>query len=166
MCVCVTSCSPSFKCTMSIDRLRRRLFAQSEPFSTSPMPDELERAVLENTAFRRVLFTSHRRPSSQQVAMCIGNESSSIGWEKHDDTVQYFAVIEGSGTLVTSSSSSSSSSNKNNAKRVKVSAGSKWLIEPGTWHDVESNGQLKLLTIYFPSHHAPGTVHQMASDQP
>jgi len=149
---------------MSIDRLRRRLFAQSEPFSTSPMPDELERAVLENTAFRRVLFTSHRRPSSQQVAMCIGNESSSIGWEKHDDTVQYFAVIEGSGTLVTSSSSSSS--NKNNAKRVKVSAGSKWLIEPGTWHDVESNGQLKLLTIYFPSHHAPGTVHQMASDQP
>jgi len=135
-----------------------------EPFHESPTPHVLDAAVRANDAYRRVLFTDRRvcGAETQQVAMAIGYgrdaANQSIGWEQHTATAQYFAVVEGSGTLY----SSSTSPNALKAERIPVTVGDKWLIPPGTWHDVV--GHLRLLTIYYPPHHADGTVHERRVD--
>lgn len=130
-------------------------------FTHSPLPNDLERAVAENTAYRRVLHTD-RRGATQQAAMAIGYgmdcENRSIGWEQHPATSQYFAVVEGSGTLLISTTSS----NRADAQRQRIGVGSKWLVTPGTWHDVE--GRLRLLTIYYPIQHPRGTVDMRRRD--
>jgi len=115
-----------------------------EPFQEAPLPEQLHNAVVENSAYRHVLYTGRHM---QQVAMAI---DGAVGWERHLDTSQYFAVVAGSGTLVRGRSS-----DRARAERVSVEPGAKWVVEPGTWHDVEGSG-LKLLTIYSPPHHARG----------
>jgi len=140
-----------------IEELIRRVFAPpptatDEPFTESPLPDELARAVADNRAYRRVLRTDPQR-RSQQVAMYL-RAGQSIGWEQHADTTQYFAVVGGSGTLY-----SARTQLKATADVQSIRAGSKWLIESRRWHDVEAGADgLQLLTMYFPAEHAAGTV--------
>ena len=77
-----------------------------------------------------------------------------IGWEQHANTTQYFAVVSGTGRLY-----SGATSDVFVAETRRIEPGSKWLIEPQRWHDVEAgNLGLHLLTIYFPAEHPAGTV--------
>jgi mannose-6-phosphate isomerase-like protein (cupin superfamily) len=131
-----------------------------EPFSTAPSPTALDQAIRKNTAFRRVLFTDATAPSGaavQIVAMTVdANRDGSIGWEVHPATTQYFAVVAGSGRLLTSRTSN----RRVDAVRERIDVGAKWVVTPGTWHDVEPmpGHVLHLLTIYFPPHHPPNTI--------
>jgi len=132
------------------------------------LPHDIDESVRANTAYRRVLYTDNRRGENgitQLVAMAIGYDddgqhgNTAIGWEVHQHTAQFFVLIEGTAMLYMNSTSS----DKSNARRQIVGAGSKWMVPPGTWHDVDAkdcgSGRFKVLTVYFPPQHRDGTVH-------
>jgi endonuclease YncB( thermonuclease family) len=158
MCDCreVTYCSVECRGYDWVDHAKECALKHRE-FAHPPKPHEIEHAVKTNKWFRRVLYTDTRVAGAhtQQVAMSLGygcgRDTLNIGWEQHVDTAQYFAVVEGKGVLY-----SGTSSDKTHAYTEPIGVGSKWLITPGTWHDVE--GRIKLLTIYYPAHHPRHTA--------
>jgi mannose-6-phosphate isomerase-like protein (cupin superfamily) len=99
----------------------------------------------ENDAFRRELFTGAK---SQLVAMAVppGGE---IGEEVHEDTDQILFFLEGEGEAVL------------NGERSPVGPGDVVFVKAGTRHNFVNTDQvpLRLLTVYAPPEHPPGTVH-------
>lgn len=105
----------------------------------------IERLSIDNTDFRRVLYTG---PHSQLVLMSIpvGGE---IGEEVHD-VDQFFRVEKGNGIVVIDGVSHS------------VEDGSSAVVPAGAKHNVintSTDSSLKLYTIYSPAHHRDGVVH-------
>jgi mannose-6-phosphate isomerase-like protein (cupin superfamily) len=99
----------------------------------------------ENEAFRREIATASH---SQIVAMTIppGEE---IGEEVHDHVDQILLFIEGEGEAVLES------------QRSDVSPNDLVLVKAGTRHNFinTADRSLRLVTIYAPPEHPPGTVH-------
>lgn len=106
--------------------------------------DMVERAR-ENEAFRREVVTGKH---SQVVLMTIpaGGE---IGEEVHDHVDQILLFVEGSGEAVLEGRTSPIGPN------VLV------VVKAGTRHNFVNIGDepLRLVTIYAPPEHPPGTVH-------
>lgn len=137
----------------------------TEPFARAPLPDELDRFVEQNTAYRRVMFTdmSTVTVGGQQVAMAIGCGADStndrVGWEQHKQGPwQYFAVVQGEGVMLIGDTS-----DEERATRVPIHKGSKWVVPAGKWHDVRGKG-LKLFTLYSHRQHPPGQVDLTRAD--
>ena len=99
----------------------------------------------ENEAFRREIATASH---SQIVAMTIppGDE---IGEEVHKDVDQILLFIDGEGEAVLE------------GQRSDVSPNDLVLVKAGTRHNFINTGDrsLRLVTIYSPPEHPPGTVH-------
>ena len=107
--------------------------------------DSIREQARDNKDFRRVAATG---PFSQIVLMCL-KPGEAIGEEVHDDTDQIFLVAKGEGEAVLA-----------DAPR-RLEKGDLLLVPAGTRHDIRNTGdkRLRLVTIYSPPHHAPGTVH-------
>lgn len=129
------------------------------------LPAEIMQQAKElNVDYRRVFYThdgaADGEGATQLVAMSLGMQADDanreVGWEQHERTTQYFAVTEGSGTLVLAETEGG-----RNKREVRVSAAleSKWWVTPGTWHNVvvAPGEAIKLLVEYHPPHHPPGT---------
>jgi len=112
--------------------------------------DDIERATLGNSDFRRVLYTGH---NLQLVVMSI-NPGEEIGEEVHDDRDQFFRVEQGEGVI----------SIDGVDHRVKDDDGI--IVPQGARHNVKATGSapLKLYTIYGPPEHIDGTVHRTCDD--
>lgn len=112
--------------------------------------ESLRELAKENKDFRRVVATG---PHSQVVLMCL-QRGEAIGEEVHEDTDQVFIVAKGSGEAVVAGA------------RQPLEKGSLLLVPAGTRHDVRNTGEkrLRLVTIYAPPHHPPGTVHATRQD--
>ena len=99
-----------------------------------------------NDAFRQEITTGEH---SQLVAMTIppGGE---IGEEVHEDTDQVLIFVEGEGAAILE------------GERSSVDRNDLVFVKAGTRHNFVNTGQgpLRLITIYAPPHHAPGTVHR------
>lgn len=111
---------------------------------------DLERQTLDNTDFRRVLYTAK---STQLVLMAIppGEE---IGLEVHDKEVQFFRFESGRGEVLI------------NGEQHLVEDGSGVIVPAGAEHNVINRGDepLKLYTLYSPPHHRDGVVHRTKAD--
>ena len=96
-------------------------------------------------AFRRELATGDH---SQIVAMTVpaGGE---IGEEVHEDVDQILLFLEGEGEAVL------------DGERSPVGPDDLVYVKAGTRHNFVNTGSgpLRLLTMYSPPEHAPGTVH-------
>lgn len=105
----------------------------------------IEALSLENTNFRKVLYTTH---NSQLVLMSLlpGEE---IGMEVHEDNDQFFRVDKGEGKVII------------NGVESALADGSAIVIPKGSMHNVINTGAeaMKLYTLYMPPHHKDGTVH-------
>lgn len=104
----------------------------------------IEQQALENTHFRKVLYTD---TNAQLVLMSLlPNED--IGEEVHD-VDQFLRVEQGSGTAVL------------NGQRHDIQDGSIVLVPAGTKHNIlnGASGPMKLYTLYMPPHHRDGIVH-------
>lgn len=118
------------------------------PF-TNIASGNLEHMTLENTAYRREVYTI---PYIQQmVLMCITPEDDNeIERERHQGTVQFFRVEAGEAIFEV------------DGVETRVGAGGFYMVPPNTWHHVKNvtpDGKpLKLYTIYSPPQHAPGTL--------
>lgn len=106
----------------------------------------IEKKTLDNTDFRRVLFTG---PHAQLVVMALrGGEE--IGLETHADVDQFIRVEAGHGIAVL------------DGKEHALEDGSAVVIPAGTSHNIINSSKrepLKLYTIYSPAEHPDGTVH-------
>jgi mannose-6-phosphate isomerase-like protein (cupin superfamily) len=98
-----------------------------------------------NEAFRRELATGEH---SQIVAMTVpaGGE---IGEEVHEGVDQILLFLEGNGEAVL------------DGERSPIGPDDLVYVKAGTRHNFVNTGSapLRLLTIYAPPEHAPGTVH-------
>lgn len=99
----------------------------------------------ENEAFRREVVTGEH---SQVVLMTIpaGGE---IGEEVHDHVDQVLLFVEGRGEAILE------------GRRSAVGPNVLVMVPAGTRHNFVNTGDqpLRLVTIYSPPEHAPGTVH-------
>jgi mannose-6-phosphate isomerase-like protein (cupin superfamily) len=103
-----------------------------------------------NDAFRREVATGEH---SQVVVMTIppGGE---IGEEVHEENDQLLVFVEGQADAVL------------DGRTTKVVPNRLVLVQAGTRHNFINTGQspLRLVTVYAPPEHAPGTVHQTKAE--
>ncbi len=105
----------------------------------------IEKAVLENNNYRKVLYTSKH---SQLVLMSL-KPKEEIGMEVHPDNDQFFRFEKGTGKCVIV------------GYEYELKDGSAIVIPAGAEHNVinvSENTDLKLYTIYSPAHHKDGVV--------
>lgn len=108
--------------------------------------DNIEKLTLENTDFRRVLYTAQ---NVQLVLMSL-KPGEEIGSEIHDDGDQFFRFEAGEGKLII------------NGNEQTVGDGDVAIVPQGAEHNVINTSDseaLKLYTLYCPPHHKDGTVH-------
>jgi mannose-6-phosphate isomerase-like protein (cupin superfamily) len=106
--------------------------------------DVLE-AARQNDAFRRELATG---PHSQVVAMTI-QPGGEIGEEVHEHVDQLLLFVDGNADAIL------------DGERSSVDANDLVFVMAGTRHNFVNTGDvpLRLVTIYAPPEHPPGTVH-------
>lgn len=107
--------------------------------------DKIERLTLDNTDYRRVLYTG---PHSQLVLMSLmpGEE---IGMEVHEENDQFFRFEQGRGKCII------------DGNEYEVADGDAIVVPAGAQHNVinaSDSEELKLYTIYSPAHHQKDVV--------
>jgi mannose-6-phosphate isomerase-like protein (cupin superfamily) len=114
-----------------------------------PFEIDLAAAARDNEWFRSVLYTGEH---AQVVAMTL-NPHEAIGEEVHD-VDQLFVVVDSHGDAVL------------NGVTRPLEPGELLYVPAGTRHDVRNRGvvPMKLLTLYAPPQHAPGTIHRTRAE--
>ena len=113
----------------------------------------IEKDTLENTDYRRVLFTGR---NTQLVLMTL-QPGEEIGLEVHEEHDQFIRVESGIGSAVL------------NGEKHRLEDGTAVVIPAGVEHNVinTSPGEpLRLYTLYSPPEHPAGTVHRTKRDEP
>jgi mannose-6-phosphate isomerase-like protein (cupin superfamily) len=106
---------------------------------------DIETDVLENTDFRRVLYTSNHL----QVVLMNLKAGEEIGEEIHNVNDQFFRFESGNGKVII------------NESEYNVKEGDAVVVPAGAKHNVintDANRELKMYTIYAPPHHKDGIV--------
>jgi mannose-6-phosphate isomerase-like protein (cupin superfamily) len=112
----------------------------------------IEKATLNNSFFRQVLFTGKY---SQLVVMCL-QANEEIGNEVHPNVDQFFRIEEGNAKFVF-----------NDKEEHLVGDGDAVVVPAGTYHNVinaSSTKPLRLYTIYTPPNHPDRTVHKTKAE--
>ena len=116
----------------------------------------VEQATVENSDFRRVLFTG----AHLQLTVMSLSAGESIGWEMHEHLDQFLRIESGSATLRLGRAG--------DAVDEEHELSDDWaiVVPGGTWHDVinTGDGPLQLYSIYSPPDHPDGTVHHTKAD--
>ena len=107
---------------------------------------DILRLAQENDAFRREVDT---REHAQVVVMTIPR-GGEIGEEVHEGIDQLLLFVEGEGEAVIE------------GERAPMARNQLVVVPAGTRHNFVNTGSgpLRLVTVYAPPEHAPGTVHQ------
>ncbi|MEX0917194.1 MAG: cupin domain-containing protein [Candidatus Paceibacterota bacterium] len=110
----------------------------------------IEKETLENTDFRRVLYTAK---NSQLVLMCL-KPGEEIGMETHEAHDQFLRFEEGAGKAIL------------DGVEHDIQADMAVIVPAGTAHNFINTGDtdLKLYTIYSPPEHKDGTTHNTKED--
>jgi mannose-6-phosphate isomerase-like protein (cupin superfamily) len=111
---------------------------------------DIETLTLENSHFRRVLYTSKQ----MQLVLMSLRPGEEIGAEVHPDRTQFFRVEAGSGEVQIDDT------------RTAVEADMAMIVPAGARHNVKNTGSvpLRLYTLYGPPEHIDGTVHVTKAD--
>lgn len=110
----------------------------------------IEKETLENTDYRRVLFTAN---NSQLVLMSI-EPGDEIGAEVHE-LDQFIRIEQGNAKVVI------------DGEETAVEDDWAFIIPAGAEHNVVNTGDepLKLYSIYSPPEHKHGTIHKTKADE-
>ena len=109
----------------------------------------IEKDTLENTDFRRVLYTGQH----SQLVLMILRRGEEIETRAEND--QFLRFEGGNGAVFI------------NDNRYLVADGSAIIVPAGAPHNVVNlpdSKELKLYTIYSPPHHKDGTIHATKED--
>ncbi|MES2267518.1 MAG: cupin domain-containing protein [Bacteroidota bacterium] len=105
----------------------------------------IEGVVLENSNFRKVLYTSNHL----QVVLMSLQPGEDIGEEIHNANDQFFRFESGSGRCII------------NGNVYEVNNGDAIVVPAGAKHNVintDARNELKMYTIYAPPHHKDGII--------
>ena len=105
----------------------------------------IEEATLENSNFRKVLYTSKH---SQLVLMSL-KPGEDIGMEVHEENDQFFRFEKGQGKCII------------DGNEYNVGDGVAVVVPSGAQHNIINTSKtdyLKLYTIYSPPHHKNGII--------
>jgi mannose-6-phosphate isomerase-like protein (cupin superfamily) len=121
----------------------------AQTISSTDQVDILQ-AAWTNDAFRREILTGQH----EQVVVMTIPPGGEIGDEVHPDTDQVLAFVDGHGEATLDGRSS------------EVGPNDLVFVRAGTRHNFVNTGDgpMRLITIYAPPEHAPGTVHQTKAD--
>lgn len=111
----------------------------------------IEKDTLENTNFRKVLFTA----KGMQLVLMSLKPNEEIGEEVHSDVDQFFRIEQGTGKVVLDD------------EEFEVTDGFVFVVRAGAKHNViniSSDVELKLYTIYTPPEHIDQVIHQTKED--
>ena len=116
----------------------------------------VERATLENSDFRRVLFTG---ANAQLTVMRLG-PGEEIGVEMHDHLDQFLRIEQGTARVTFGPSADKVD------EEHEVEDDWAVIVPGGVWHNVINTGpgDLRLYSLYAPPEHPPGTVHPTKAD--
>jgi len=106
---------------------------------------DIEEATLENSNFRKVLYTSKH---SQLVLMSL-KPGEDIGMEVHEENDQFFRFEKGQGKCII------------DGNEYNVGDGVAVVVPSGAQHNIINTSKtdyLKLYTIYSPPHHKNGII--------
>ena len=118
-------------------------------FTMKLFKTNIEKEVLKNNYFRRVLFTGKYE---QLFAMTL-KPKEEIGNEVHKKVDQFFRIEQGEAKFVLF----------NGKKTYTAKTDDAVIVPAGTWHNVINTSKtkkLKLYTIYSPPNHKPNTIHK------
>ncbi len=123
---------------------------QSRTETTQGSRVDIVAAARSNDAFRREILTGEH----EQVVVMTIPPGGEIGEEVHPDTDQVLAFVDGSGEAVL------------DGTRSAVKPNDLVFVRAGTRHNFVNTGAgpLRLITIYAPPEHEPGTVHQTKAE--
>jgi mannose-6-phosphate isomerase-like protein (cupin superfamily) len=111
---------------------------------------DIEKLTVENSDFRRVLYTG----GHLQLVLMTLQPGEEIGSEVHADGDQFFRIEDGEGEIVIDGVANPVTPND----AVVIPAGARHnVINTGT-------GPLKVYTLYGPPEHVDGTVHATKAD--
>lgn len=112
--------------------------------------DDIEEVTVENTDFRRVLYTGK---NLQLVVMSL-EPGEEIGEEVHDTHDQFFRFEQGVGEVWI------------DGRRTAVTADDAVIVPAGARHNVVNTGEgpLRLYTLYGPPEHRDGVVHHTKAE--
>jgi mannose-6-phosphate isomerase-like protein (cupin superfamily) len=118
--------------------------------------DDIEKATLDNTTFRTVLYTGKH---TQLTVMSLppGEE---IGWEAHDTHDQFIRLEQGNARVEFGSTGDQVEETHEIEDDWAV------IVPAGVWHNFVNigDGVLKLYSLYSPPEHPDGTVHQTKAE--
>ena len=119
---------------------------ESRPQAQEARPVDIVVAARSNEAFRREILTGEH----EQVVVMTIPPGGEIGDEVHPDTDQVLAFVDGRGEAVL------------DGQRSAIGPNDLVFVRAGTRHNFLNTGDapLRLITIYAPPEHEPGTVHQ------
>lgn len=101
--------------------------------------------------YRREVVTG----ANSQVVLMTVQPGDEIGAEVHEDHDQFLAFVDGEGRAILEGSERS------------IVAGDFVFVPAGTHHNFVNTGDvpLRLVTLYAPPEHEPGTVHPTKADE-
>lgn len=109
--------------------------------------ENIEKLTLENSDFRRVLYTGLH----MQLVLMSLKPGEDIGSEIHEENDQFFRFEGGEGRVFVNQAS------------YNVSDGDTVIVPAGAEHNVinmSDTEELKFYTIYAPSHHKDGIIRK------
>jgi len=112
--------------------------------------DDIEKLTLENTDYRRVIFTSDY---SQLVLMSIP-VGDDIELEIHPYVDQFFRIEQGNGEVIIG---------KEQIRRYNIKDRTGLIVPHNTYHRIVNTGNvpLKLYSIYSPPNHPPTRIDRV-----
>ena len=118
--------------------------------SAQPDTVDIREAAAANDAFRREVVTGEH----EQVVVMTIPAGGEIGDEVHPDTDQVLLFVAGRGEA------------RLDGETASVGPNDLVFVRAGTRHNFVNVGDepLRLVTIYAPPEHAPGTVHQTKAE--
>jgi mannose-6-phosphate isomerase-like protein (cupin superfamily) len=117
---------------------------------------DIERATLDNTNFRTVIFTGEH---TQLTVMRLA-AGEDIGLETHPDNDQFIRIEQGTGRAELGPSEDEVDETHDVETDWAI------IVPAGVWHNVVNtgDGEMKLYSLYSPPEHAPNTVHRTKAD--
>ena len=107
-------------------------------------------AARSNDAFRREVLTGEH----EQVVVMTISPGGEIGEEVHPETDQVLVFVDGRAVA------------ELDGQKTEIGPGDLVYVRAGTRHNFinSGDGPLRLITIYAPPEHPPGTVHQTKAE--
>jgi len=125
-------------------------------YGKQPFALNIEQATVSNNNFRVAKWTG----SNLQMTLMAIQVGDDIGLEVHDDHDQFLRIEQGKARVEMGLSKEELSFQQEVADDYAI------FVPAGIWHNVINIGDepLKLYSIYAPSEHAAGTIHQTKAD--